>query len=90
MASRKGKPNKVPAQAKENIVAVFVRLGGTAAMAEWARENSTEFYKIYSKLIPVEQHVSGALGTYEAIPVEQREPIPVSTINADSGSTARH
>lgn len=54
MASRKGVPNKIGAQAKENVVAVFTRLGGTAAMAEWARENQTEFYKLYARLIPTE------------------------------------
>ena len=49
---RKGTPNKVTATARENIIAVFNRLGGTAAMAEWARENQTEFYKLYARLIP--------------------------------------
>jgi len=87
---QKGVKNKIPAQAKENIASVFSAIGGKAAMSKWARENPTEYYKIYARLIPVEQHVSGALGSYEAIPVEQREPIPVSIINADSGSTARH
>lgn len=60
MPSRKGKPNKVGATAKENIIAVFTRLGGTAEMAKWARDNQTEFYKLYGRLIPVEQKVSGS------------------------------
>jgi len=38
----------------ENIVAVFTRLGGTATMAEWARRNQTEFYRLYARLIPSE------------------------------------
>lgn len=50
----KGIPNKLPGTVKENIVCVFTRLGGTAAMARWAEENQTEFYKIYAKLLPVE------------------------------------
>jgi hypothetical protein len=50
----KGTPNKLSGQAKENIVAVFNRLGGTAAMAEWAMENQTQFYQIYAKLLPLE------------------------------------
>jgi len=54
MARTLGAKNKVPQAAKENIQAVFVRLGGTAAMAEWANENKTEFYKIYSRLLPHE------------------------------------
>jgi hypothetical protein len=54
MARPKGVPNKVGAQAKENNVAVFTRLGGTAAMAAWARNNQTEFYRLYARLIPGE------------------------------------
>jgi len=50
----KGTPNKLTTSAKENIACVFVRLGGYEAMTDWARDNQTEFYKIYSKLIPVE------------------------------------
>ena len=52
MASRKGKPNKMSGTVKENLVAVFTRLGGTSAMAEWAEENTTEFYKLYAKMLP--------------------------------------
>jgi hypothetical protein len=51
MPRPKGVPNKLSAQAKENIVAVFTRLGGTAAMAEWARRNQSEFYRLYARLI---------------------------------------
>lgn len=54
MARTKGAVNKLNAEVKENIVAVFTRLGSTAAMADWARENLTEFYKIYARLIPTE------------------------------------
>ena len=74
----KGTPNKVTASAKENILAVFNRLEGTAGMAKWARKHQTEFYKLYGRLIPVESHVSGSLGTYEA------QPIPVEHRNTDS------
>ena len=55
----KGSKNKVPTQAKENIVAVFIRLGGTSAMAKWATENQTEFYRIYSRLLPHEHTGAG-------------------------------
>ncbi len=54
MARPKGAKNKVSGTAKENIIAVFTRLGGTAKMAEWAEDNQTEFYKIYSRLLPTE------------------------------------
>ena len=54
MPRPKGVPNKLGAQAKENIVAVFTRLGGAAAMVAWARRNQTEFYRLYARLIPSE------------------------------------
>jgi hypothetical protein len=63
MASRKGSPNKISGQARENIAAVFTRLGGTAAMAEWAAENKSEFYKLYARLVPVEQRLGNPDGT---------------------------
>lgn len=50
----KGAKNKLSGIAKDNIAAVFVRLGGTAAMARWAEDNMSEFYKIYARLIPQE------------------------------------
>ena len=54
MARLRGSKNLVGATAKENVLAVFTRLGGTAAMAEWAEENKTEFYRLYARLIPQE------------------------------------
>lgn len=49
-----GTPNKIGATVKDNVIAVFNRLDGTAGMAKWAQENPTEFYRIYSRLIPAE------------------------------------
>jgi hypothetical protein len=51
------------AMAKENIQCTFIRLGGVPAMVEWAKENKTEFYKIYSKLIPVKMEGAGPNGS---------------------------
>jgi hypothetical protein len=59
---QKGSKNVVGKTAKENIVAVFTRLGGTAEMAKWAKDNQTEFYRLYGRLIPVENQVSGPGG----------------------------
>lgn len=70
---QKGQTNKVTRTAKENILAVFTRLGGTAAMARWAKSNETEFYKLYGRLIPVENQVSGTGGG----PIEHKVTISV-------------
>lgn len=65
MGRPKGAINKLSGTAKENIAAVFVRLGGTSAMAEWANENKTEFYKLYSKLLPVDIKGPGESGEHK-------------------------
>jgi predicted sulfurtransferase len=49
-----GSKGKASKSAKENVLAVFHRLGSTAAMAKWAQENQTEFYKMYARLIPAQ------------------------------------
>lgn len=54
MPSRKGSPNRIGAGVKSNVVAVFEKIGGRDAMAKWAEENLTEFYRLYARLIPSE------------------------------------
>ena len=54
----KGAKNRLGRTVRENVVAVFNRLGGTAGMAEWARDNQSEFYRIYARLIPIEAAVN--------------------------------
>ena len=71
MPRPKGVPNKVGAQAKENIVAVFTRLGGTAAMADWARRNQTEFYRLYARLIPSESTTEISVRDAEDLSTEE-------------------
>jgi len=53
-----GSKNKMSACARENVIAVFNRLGGTAYMAEWAEENPSEFFRIYARLVPQELKAS--------------------------------
>ena len=50
---QKGTRNAVTQGAKANIMKVFEMLGGAQGFAEWARDNQTEFYRHYAKLIPV-------------------------------------
>jgi hypothetical protein len=52
--SRLGKPNKFTASAKEAFQIAFDELGGAKGLAKWAKENQGDFYKLYSKLIPVD------------------------------------
>jgi hypothetical protein len=55
---RPGSQNKATRAFKEMVVKCLGDIGGSKALAEWARENRTEFYKIAARLIPTE--VSGA------------------------------
>ncbi len=70
----KGTPNKVSGTAKENIIAVFTRLGGTAGMAKWAKAHPVEFYRIYARLLPVE--VDGTLNIPVTLVFDDPTQIP--------------
>lgn len=50
----KGSPNKVTTSMKEAFREAFDELGGSPALAKWAKANPTEFYKLSSKLIPIQ------------------------------------
>src|SRR3990167_4089277 len=65
---KKGIPNKLAGTAKENILGVFMLLGGRQAMAAWAKKHPTDFYRIYSRMLPHE--VSGPEGG----PIQVAEP----------------
>jgi hypothetical protein len=55
----KGVPNKATASVKEAMLAVYADLQATTDtphghFQNWATQNETEFYKLWSKLIPVD------------------------------------
>lgn len=47
-----GTPNKVSSAVRDNVIAVFDDIGGQEAMVEWAKENKTEFYRLWGRLLP--------------------------------------
>lgn len=49
-----GSQNKTTLAVKEAFRQAFDDLGGTQALVTWAMENPTQFYQLYSKLIPTE------------------------------------
>lgn len=51
----KGAKNKLTQCAKEAFEVAFDSLGGAKGLAMWAVDNQTEFYKLFARLIPVEQ-----------------------------------
>lgn len=55
---KKGTPNKLTAVAREAFEFAFKEVGGAQALAEWAGENRTEFYKLYARLVPDQKDVN--------------------------------
>jgi hypothetical protein len=55
-AGRKGAatPPKITAKARDHLAAAFDYMGGVPALVIWGRENPTEFYRIWARLIPRE------------------------------------
>ena len=67
--SRKGSPNKFNKTAKESFQRCFIAIGGDKEFAEWAKLNRTEFYKLYSRLIPIDVQ-SGGKDIFQGFTVE--------------------
>lgn len=60
-----GSLNKTTVAAKEAFQLAFEGIGGAQAFADWAKENQTDFYKLYSKLIPTD--VNANLTAHQSI-----------------------
>lgn len=58
----KGARGKKTEEAHEMFKLAFRTIGGPRALAKWAKDEPTEFYKLYAKLIPVEQRITGKDG----------------------------
>jgi hypothetical protein len=71
---KRGSRNKLTRGAKEAFEHAFNALGGSAALAEWAAENRTDFYKLFARLIPQEQRHADPNG----------EPVSVTVSFVDS------
>ena len=77
----KGVPNKVNGLAKDAVARVFEEIGGVANMALWAKDNPTQFYQLYAKLIPVQVDGAGENGEHL---VDQS--ITIKLVSANNGS----
>lgn len=53
-----GTPNKTTVAAKQAFQMAFDGIGGVDALKTWAAENPTDFFKLFSKLIPVDTNVT--------------------------------
>jgi len=57
---KKGSVNKSTASTKAALMAAFDQRGGVPALLRWAKDNETEFYKLWGRMVPTE--ISGPDG----------------------------
>ena len=55
----KGALNKTTVEARKAMEMAFDGSGGVEALTAWAKANRNEFYRIWGRLIPVEQKHTG-------------------------------
>jgi len=61
---KKGTPNKISKNIKENFEAVFEKLGGVDGFFKWASKNThtqSAFYQMYSKMLPSNVGIDGSV-----------------------------
>ena len=80
----KGTPNKLTASIKDAFRLAFDAIGGTDALAAWAKENQTDFYKLAARLIPVE--IQGKVT--HAVTAKELDDDSLAAIAAGSGARA--
>ena len=51
---KKGRPNKQTRAVKQCLLNAFEEMGGWENLARWGADNETEFYRLWSKMIPHE------------------------------------
>lgn len=77
----KGTQTKATQSVKEAFRLAFEGIGGVDALIEWAKKEKTEFFKIYSKLLPKEVELSGTDGGPIKTSVEVKFIGPVTKNN---------
>lgn len=55
----KGTPNKITTNVKRAFEEAFEKKGGVPSFIRWAKENETEFYRLYAKLLPKDLKLDG-------------------------------
>ena len=48
----KGSLNKTTIEVKKALSLAFEGIGGVPALIKWAKDNQTDFYKLYAKMLP--------------------------------------
>ena len=64
-----GTPNRVSCAVRDNVVNVFNKIGGEEGLAEWAKENRTEYYRLWGRLLP--KQINSDISTETNRPVNE-------------------
>ncbi len=78
-----GQVNKTTKAVKEALQEAFEGLGGVSSLTAWAKNEPTEFYKLWAKLLPTE--VKAKVETIGDIPIGKVQ-IEVISANAKDSS----
>lgn len=73
----KGSRSKITIAFKEATQRVFRDIGGEEAYAKWAKQNQTEFYKIFERITPKDIDINGGQGLI-TVQVVQFTPSPIA------------
>lgn len=68
---------------------VHKEMGGIPAMTQWARENPTEFYKLWGKLVPIEANMQLEDNTAHEPTTIVIEAVDVEEFKRQQGAEAR-
>ena len=52
-----GTPNKETRSVRAAVQEAFDNMGGIDGLSDWGRDNPTEFYKVWARLIPIEANI---------------------------------
>jgi hypothetical protein len=83
----KGTPNKTTAAVKEMLIAAFDDMGGLDALTDWGRENRTQFYQLWAKLLP--QEIKSEVELKNDITAEERHARLAAILDAARARRAR-
>ncbi len=74
----KGGQNQVTKSARDAFVLAFEGLGGVPSLLRWAQDekNTTEFYRLFARLIPTEHVGPGGEGPIQTNVYHSYEPKP--------------
>ena len=63
----KGSQNKTTVEVKAALDAAFTGAGGVDTLTDWAKDNPTEFYRLWTKLLPKHLAVASAHASPESV-----------------------